>query len=237
MKDNILLNLVYPKNITCAICSNDIFDDADNGICPNCRKSLPQILGQVCFRCGNPIHSIDRYCDMCKKPKPYLMARACFEYSGKIVTLIHNLKFHNAKYLSEIFAKNLCELYKREKYNCDIIVAVPMTKKSVKYRGYNQAELLAIELGKLLNLSVDVTHLVKIKETKQQVGLDFVERRNNLQNAFFVTDKTFFCGKNVLIVDDVFTTGATIESCSIALNKAGAKGVFALTCAHTREKH
>lgn len=233
MKSNIIFDLIYPKHITCNICSKDIFDDNANGICADCRKTLPKIIGQVCFRCGVPIYSIDRYCDMCKKSKPYEEARSCYKYRDKIVTLIHNFKFHNAKHLAEDFAKDLCELYKKEKYNCDIIVPVPMTQSRLNLRGYNQSGLLANELGKLLNLPVDEQNLLKVKDTKSQVGLDFSERKNNLTDAFKTKDKKFFKGKKVLIVDDIFTTGATIECCAKALKKGLASQVFAITIAHT----
>ncbi len=233
MKNNIILDLLYPKHITCNVCSKDIFEEDGNGICSECQKTLPKIVGQVCFRCGTPIHSIDRYCDLCKKAKPYEMARSCYEYRGKIVTLIHNLKFHNAQYLAEDFAKDLCELYKNKKYDCDIIVPVPMTAQRLKSRGYNQAGLLANELAKLINLSIDENNLLKIKDTKSQVGLDFRERKDNLIDAFKTKDRKFFKGKKVLIVDDIFTTGATIECCARALKKGGASQVFAITIAHT----
>lgn len=233
MKNNIILDLLYPKHITCNICSNDIFEKENNGICSECQKTLPKIVGQVCFRCGIPIHSIDRYCDLCKKSKPYEMARSCYEYKDNIVTLIHNFKFHNARYLAEDFAKDLCNLYKEKKYDCDIIVPVPMTESRLKSRGYNQAGLLANELAKLLNLPVDEQNLLKVKDTKSQVGLDFSERKNNLLDAFKTKDKKFFKGKKVLIVDDIFTTGATIECCAKALKKGLASEVFAITIAHT----
>lgn len=233
MKNNIIFDLLFPKHITCNVCSKDIFEEGSNGICSECQKTLPKIVGQVCFKCGIPIHSIDRYCDFCKKSKPYEMARSCYEYKGKIVTLIHNLKFNNAQYLAEDFSKDLCKLYKTEKYSCDIVIPVPMTQARLKSRGYNQAGLLANGLSKLINLPYDENNLLKIKDTKSQVGLDFSERKNNLIDAFKTKDKKFFKGKKVLLVDDIFTTGATIECCARALKKGGASQVFAITVAHT----
>ncbi len=161
------------------------------------------------------------------------MARSCYEYKGKIVTLIHNLKFNNAQYLAEDFSKDLCKLYKTEKYSCDIVIPVPMTQARLKSRGYNQAGLLANGLSKLINLPYDENNLLKIKDTKSQVGLDFSERKNNLIDAFKTKDKKFFKGKRVLLVDDIFTTGATIECCARALKKGGASQVFVITVAHT----
>ncbi len=236
MKENIIYDLLYPQNITCICCNEDVFSDDKRCICPKCDKTLPKIEGKICFRCGQIVKTIDKYCDMCKKPKPYYMARACFEYTGKIIALIRNLKFHNAQYLAENLAACLFETYKKEKFKCDIIVPVPMREERLKKRGYNQAGLLAYHLGKMLNVPVEEKHLYKARETLNQVGLDYKTRRNNLTDAFKTTDKTFFKGKDVLIVDDVFTTGATIESCASALKKGKARKIYAITVAHTKPK-
>lgn len=233
MQRNILVELLYPKDITCICCGEDYFANDKKCICPNCLGKIQKIEGKICSRCGQMINTVDKYCDMCKKPKLYEKARACFVYKDKIIAVIRNLKFHNCKYLAENIAMWLFELYQKENFNCDIIVPVPMTDIRLKKRGYNHTIAIARQLGKLLNIPVDEQNLCKIKETKTQVGLGYKLRKENLQGSFKTKDRTFFKGKNVLIVDDVFTTGATIECCSLALKKGRAKSVFALTFAHT----
>lgn len=233
MKNNILLDLLYPKNITCICCGEDYFVSDEKCICPICLTKIHKIEGKICLRCGQEINTIDKYCDLCKQPKPYDVARACFVYEDKIVAIIRNLKFHNRKYLAKNIAYWLFELYKKENFDCDIIVPVPMTNERLKKRGYNHSTLIAKHLGELLNIPVDEQNLCKIKETKTQVGLGYKLRRKNLQGSFKTKDRTFFKDKKVLIIDDVFTTGATIECCATALKKGKAKSVFALTFAHT----
>lgn len=229
-----LLDLMFPNGITCIFCSEDIFSDDEHETCPRCEVKLPRIEGDICKKCGIPIYSMASHCNRCiSKAGRYKKARACFLYKEEVAVAIKNLKFENAKFLAKPLAKYLADLYKKEEFECDVIVPVPMHNDALKQRGYNQAELLAINLGKYLDIPVMLDNLQKIKNTKTQVTLDFKQRQDNLKDAFKVKDKSALCGKTVLVIDDVFTTGATIDNCTLALKKAKVKNVFALTIAHT----
>lgn len=133
-----------------------------------------------------------------------------------------------APYLKNVYIENF--------FAPDIITFVPMSIKAEEKRGYNQSELLADALAKLLSLEAYCT-LEKVKDTARQAELDFEERSKNLKGAFKVTDKKFVKGKHVLVVDDVLTTGATSHEVASALKTAGAKSVYLLTVASvSREK-
>ena len=142
------------------------------------------------------------------------------------------LKFGNKKYISAELAKMMTDTFIEEEMCADVVTFVPMTAKEIKERGYNQSELLAEEVAKRLNLPITST-VLKIKETDKQKRLTAKERRENLKGVFAVADKTAIKGKRILLVDDVITTGATVNECSAVLKKAGATKVSSLTACIT----
>ena len=232
-----ILNIVYPERLTCVFCGNEIFDENKKSTCVDCQKSLPLISGKICNKCGQPLKNMSNYCEMCIGGKHiYTKSRSAFVYEGKVSGAILNFKFHNAKYYCKPFAHYLAQLYQDYKYDCDVVIPVPIHSSRLKERGYNQSELIAKHFCKILSLPLDTTSLVKIKKTKNQAELDFKQRQTNLDGAFKVTDKNQIKGKKVLIVDDVYTTGATIDCCATELFKSGAKQVLALTVAHAVTK-
>ena len=234
---NKVLDVIYPKNLTCVFCGDEIFDENPYCTCKNCAKILPKITGKICEKCGEPLENMASFCENCKGGKHYYTkSRSVFVYQDYVSGGILNFKFHNGKYYSKPFAKYLADLYKEHKYNCDLIIPVPIHVTRLKERGYNQSELLAKDLGEIINLPVDSESLVKIKKTKNQAELDFKQRHTNLEKAFKVTNKKQIKDKNILLIDDVYTTGSTIDECTKELTKAGAKSVYALTVAHAVTK-
>ena len=230
---NKILDLLYPNDIACMFCDEDIFDGDKHLTCSSCKQKLPFLQEKVCKRCGTSINSMANYCDRCQTlSHVFEKARAVFEYKDQVVKVLRNLKFHNAKYFAKPLAVYLADLYKKE-FDCDIIVPVPMYKDNYKKRGYNQAELLATNLADLVKVEINTTNLIKVIKTKSQVELDYKQRQQNLKNVFNVVDKSLFANKNILIVDDLFTTGATVDNCAKALLKAGAAKVCVITVAHT----
>lgn len=230
IKEN-LLNILYPQNFTCVLCGEEIFDDSY--LCNECKNNLPVIDGDICLKCGEPIKSQAKYCNRCKNKSLALDKIRCpFIYKDKIATAIKNLKFNNHKYLIKVLALFLKETYIKENFDADIITYVPMCERKLKERGFNQAQLLATELGKLLNIEVS-DNLIKIKETKRQVDLDYKNRQENLIGAFKIINKKDFKNKKVLIVDDIFTTGATLNCCAECIKKAKPNKIYALCVAHT----
>ncbi|MGN1299441.1 MAG: ComF family protein [Candidatus Scatovivens sp.] len=155
-----------------------------------------------------------------------------FKYSN-IRNLILRYKFGNQSYLYNTFSsiilknKNLCRKLKFY----DIIIPVPMFNKKKKRRGYNQTELISKKLSKFLGILVSTNTLIKIKNTKTQSTLKEKSRYENVKNAFCIINDKLIKNKNVILFDDIITTGATIEECSIVLKEHGAKNIIVLAIA------
>ena len=207
--------------------------DSRYSMCDSCHKSLPFITDKVCKKCGEPIKSLAEYCVRCKNhiDKGFDIARSAFLYDGEIRKLIINLKFNGKKYLAEYLSWFLYDTYVLNGFDCNLVVPVPMHKNSLKRRGYNQQELLCGSFAQN-GIEVDTTSVVKTVDTKTQVGLDFKQRQTNLNGAFKVANKQKLKGKRVLIVDDIYTTGATAGEVANAVKKAGANSVCVLTLCH-----
>jgi ComF family protein len=199
-------------------------------------QNLPFHMGRICYSCGDTVFGSGSYCLHCKDhEKPYEFARAPFTYEKAIKTLIYQLKYSKGKYLAPYLSLFLVDEFVKQNWNVDVIIPVPLFIGREKKRGFNQAALLSSQFEKLLSLPIDKESLIRVKNTPTQTKLTKVERKNNLTKAFVVTNKLNMKNKSILLIDDVFTTGATIEECSIVLKKAGAKNVYAITLAHVKQ--
>ncbi len=231
-------NMFFPARIKCIICGDDLPEVREIEICDRCKCKLNYISeNECCACCGAPVVGEAKYCFNCKdNDREFDLGRSVFVYEGEVEKLIAGLKFSNKPYISRTLGRCLGELYKELNWQVDVVVPVPMTAARRKERGYNQAELLAEEFCESTKLPINTEVLVKIKDTEEQKELSMRERQKNIQNAFKVTDKYFVKNHNVLIIDDVMTTGATASACAAALKKAHANRVFVLTIAHGRPK-
>jgi len=235
---NNLLDELYPENLSCFCCDEEL--NANTYLCKNCLDDLKPIK-YFCKRCGEKVNSFDNFCLICKtKQYNFDKCIACFEYDGVAKKLIYKLKYGGAKYVSKAFSKNLLEKFLEAKFeNIDLLTCAPLNKTRLKQRGYNQAEVLAkdfaLEANKNnINFDCDFNLITRIKNTPTQTHLTRKERSENLKEAFKINcDKNFLKGKNILVVDDIFTTGATMDEIAKVLKKSGAKAVFGLTVCHT----
>lgn len=231
---SILINSLYPQNIKCVACFAELSQNSHYIMCEKCLLSLPKNSGKSCNKCGEPIKTDANFCLRCKGEKPVF--NRCFSpllYESPVNFLIKEFKYGNKKYLSKTLGAFLVESYIINNLNCDVVVPVPLHLKRQKNRGFNQAELLANELNKKLGLQVISNNLVRVKNTITQTNLSKVQRQQNVSKAFNITDKSFFKNKVVLVIDDVYTTGSTLNECAKELFKSGAKKVYCLTIAHT----
>lgn len=155
-----------------------------------------------------------------------------FQYEGEIRNLILNYKFKEKNYkyraLVKFIEKNQKISDKMKKY--DIIMPVPISKTRKKQRGYNQSDLLASELSRMLKVEYSIANLVKIKENKVQSLLNKEERIKNVENVYYINNTEKVKNKKILLIDDIYTTGSTVNECSKILKQAGANkiGVFAI---------
>jgi ComF family protein len=216
--------------LTCELCKKEIFND--NFFCDDCYEKLAFNNNNICDHCGRKTNQSYNYCIECKAyPTAYEKARSVFCYENDIVKLISGFKNNNKRYLAENFSDFFLPLYYKYFFRTDLIAFVPMQNVDEKVRGYNQSELLAIKLAVKVNKMVLYGVIEKVKPTKNQKNLNRNERLNNLKGAFSIKKCKEIAGKNILLIDDILTTGATAHTISEKLLKAGAKCVNVLTIA------
>ena len=218
----------------CVNCNKEVFEE--EYFCEKCKSELSFNGENICFHCGRRLNQKQDYCTTCKGRLINIdMTRSVYNYAMPISALIKKMKYNNGRYLAKAFAKDLASLYQSLDIKVDLVVFVPATKNSIKKRGYNQAELLAREFCVLTDLQIEDC-LKKVKETDRQATLDRKDRIKNLKDAFKVVNKGQVKDKNVLIIDDVSTTGSTGESIAKQLKKANAKKVYLLSIASVPPK-
>ena len=161
-----------------------------------------------------------------------IRAAAYFE-DNPIRSAIHDLKYHNHRAVVTILSEILADTYQRYNFCADVIVPVPLHHSRLKERGYNQSELLAKQLGKLLSLPVNNTTLQRIRRTESQVKLGAKERHKNVADAFVCSNKQLV-NQKILLIDDVCTTGSTLDACAAALKQGGVISVWGLILAKAR---
>lgn len=219
-----LLDLVFPPK--CKICGIRCIGP----ICDNCLGIFPRIDGGVCDRCGKPCQRNVSECRECAGKKfHFSRARSGGIYSGALKEAIHQLKFKNGKAIAPYLARFVSNRLSDFIVDADMITFVPLTRYKEAKRGYNQSRLIAEELSKLHSKPL-YTGLVKVKEVPEQNKLGLSDRSSNVRGAFKV--KLPPSGKIVLI-DDVYTTGSTVNECALVLKKNGASEVLVLTIART----
>lgn len=228
------LALLYPPH--CFGCERPIEDG--HYLCESCFEKIERVAPPFCQLCGSPLASkeID-LCEDCAHKKRYFdLARSFGLYypgeEGVLERMIKAFKYNGERALAKEFARYLAQAAEDMREKFELITFVPQTRKKQRERGFNQAQLIAQRLGKLLQKET-VQALLKIKETRPQVELRGEERLQNLKNAFLANEPS--CD-NILLIDDVFTTGTTVNECSRALKEAGYKRVFVLTVARTKHK-
>jgi len=220
--------LLFPRRIKCAVCGKDT---PDGRLCEGCRAEHALYSAHRCKRCDRAIFGEGDYCLLCKD-NDYSFERvlSAFDFKENIAGLVHSFKFGNKRYLSSFFAAEMADRYRELGIKADCLVAVPMTEKAIKKRGYNQASLLATEISNRIGVPLS-ENLVKLRDTEEQAQLGYNERQKNLDRVFAVPDKREFSGKRVVLIDDVYTTGATANECSRVMLKAGALEVYVLVAA------
>ncbi len=221
---------LYPMDCTCDVCGEELVADTRYRLCSHCIETLPFVKGHKCLCCGMPLKDEAGYCNRCQYERGVFdKNRSPLAYDGDTKRMIYALKFGKKKYMAQTLGALMADTYLNENMEADIIVFVPMTSAEEKKRGFNQSELLAHEVGQRLDIPV-LPALVKIKETKAQKELLGKERARNLEGAFACVFEQVK-NRKILLIDDIFTTGATANECSKVLLKAGARRVSVLTSA------
>lgn len=209
-------------------------------ICDQCIKKINFINGKCCYLCGfELIHDqalSNNICAKCiDKPPIFSAARSVFLYNENSKYIIHGFKFKDAIYAHQLFGRWMIDYGEEIISMIDVIVPVPLHRFRLFCRGYNQASLLANFIAKDLNINIDYCALRRVKNTSFQSQLTTYKKRiANVKNAFVINNLNFILNKNVLLVDDVLTTGATALACADVLMKNGANSVKVLTLARAK---
>lgn len=231
---NLALDLLYPENFKCIFCGTDIPNFEAKPYCKECEsKSLFNDGKNRCKYCDTPLFDESKICENCKRHHPVYSKAVCpLLYKDDVRSAILKFKDDNAKYLAEPFAKLICQRLQQENFSIDVIIPVPSHKKTIRRRGYNQSQVLAEEIGKILNLPVECELIEKVELTKAQKTLDYNQRQSNLFKSFKAQNLGSLKSKNVLIVDDILTTGATVNAIARLIKKQ-ANNIYVACIART----
>ena len=230
-----LLHFFFPK--TCFACGCDLARRAEHSLCPRCLGGLKEPGPHICRRCGAVLKSGGAHCYACRgsKASKYKCAliRSAFVFNNSSRAWVHALKYGGADYLGKEMGKEMARRFCRypEMAQAEVIMPVPLFSKKYRERGYNQSELLAQSLAEVLLIPLDKTSLKRTRNTVSQTTLGRKGRLENMTGAFVCRNPKSVYRKTVLLIDDVATTGATLEGCAQALKRAGAKKVLAYTFA------
>lgn len=204
--------------------------------CPDCQQRVPRIRNPFCEKCGIPIKG-GNICDKCRSHPPmYQMMRSWAVFDSPVQNALHTMKYRRNIGLGESIASQMVEFFRALQWPVDVLVPVPLGKNRLKERGYNQVALVARPLAYEIGLEYNPQALWKARQTRSQVGLTISQRRENVQNAY-QADAKVLKRKSVILMDDVATTGSTIQACTDALLSAGAREVYAITIARALSHH
>ena len=237
-----VVSVFFPAG--CRICEQLLTRASRVPICGECLASFVPLGKNVCETCGRSMSSADstgaegRLCPICRMPpgqeeRTYAFdrARSYAAYDGALVRAILLLKYERMEPLGAWFAERLLEVVKEEALETDVVVPVPLHRDRERERGYNQADLLARPLARRLGLPHRAVLLVRTRPRPDKYVLSMEERWESVRGAFATRPGSQVDNLRVLLVDDVMTTGATLDACARTLLKAGAKSVIGLTVA------
>ena len=227
---NKLSYAVYPRR--CSLCGRVVALDED--FCEECLKA-EMIKGELCKRCGNPKKKCS--CTNINKMPEYKAIIAPYYYEKSIAAGANRFKDSGFPELSKAMGEKLSEQIEKYygKIDFDCITFVPLTNKKLNKRGYNQAQLLCEEVSEHINIP-SAQLLSKIRNTRQQKRIGASQRKVNLRGAFDLAEGADVDDKTILLIDDIKTTGSTLNECAFVLNAYGAKAVYAATFCMTKTR-
>ena len=245
----LLMDSFFPDRYNCICCNRELWSEHRLGTCPDCLSRLSFVRYPYCLKCGKPIQAPtpdplepevaeeDRfgvYCSLCKKePRHFDRVLSALAYQGEATRLVHKIKYASAAYLAPYMAAYMVDRYLQDPIEVDYVTAVPLHKSRQRARGYNQSALIATAFSQKLHIPY-VQSVLKCKKTPPQTRLGREERKLNLKGAF-TADRDQVRGKRILVIDDVLTTGQTMDEVAHTLKKAGAVHVYGLTFASVVE--
>lgn len=233
-----LLYAVLP--VDCAGCGTGLSDDPVPFFCRSCWGKITPLRGPSCLRCGRPfaspvarLYSPGHLCGACRKRRPsFTNARSLFSYVPPLQDAIRLLKYHRKVALAGALGDLMTRAFETPP-EVDLLMPVPLHPTRLREREFNQALLLADRVNQRLRLPLSYDNLVRLRQRPSQTELTRAARLNNLRRTFSVLRPEEIAKKKILLIDDVMTTGTTVNECAKALRKAGASDVYVCTLART----
>lgn len=242
-----LFTALFPAD--CRLCGTPLINISRLPVCPECLSAIRPVGGGRCFICGERLispHIVsgegEPRCGLCRRLEPpFARASAYGSYAGGLRELIHLLKYERVQSAAAVLGRMLKEavdpLRPAIADSPIVVTPVPLFATKLRQRGFNQSELIARSAVRLMpeesRLKLDARILQRCRDTRSQIGLSRQQRIENVRGAFVIVKPEAIANRNVLLVDDVFTTGTTISECARVLRRAGAVKVFVATVART----
>lgn len=221
----LVLDLLLPP--CCVVCGK-----VGTWLCEVCAVQIPLGIRPICQRCGGA-WSKGGLCLRCQTtPLSVAPVRSALLFEGVVRDAIHALKYRGADHIAELLAVKMADAWQYYNMMGDVLIPVPLHPEREAQRGYNQATLLARALAPQISVPLAEDLLFRVRPTRSQTHLDRVARWENVADAFACPDSVDLSGLSVILIDDVATTGATLDACAAALLTRGVRQVGALTLAH-----
>lgn len=222
--------LLFP--LRCPMCDEPVHPFGEK-ICPECLGRRKLLVGAYCMKCGKKLSDDKELCGDCRKTKHnFVRGRALYEYDSAAVS-IYRFKYSGRQEYGDFFGEEMARFLGDfiRGVNPDALVPIPLHRSRERQRGYNQAAVLAKALGEQMNIPVQEKYLLRVKKTTPLKQLNPKERQNNLKKAFIISQNDVKLRK-VILVDDIYTTGSTIDEAAGTLMNNGVEEVYfvALAC-------
>jgi len=225
--------VLFADEFECLNCGAERINNEHFYLCKDCFEDI-DFIENACEKCGDKVGSFDLLCNNCKEHSHSFTKAICVaKYEGVACNLVRKLKYDDCKFLAKTLGLFMAEKLKKSGLkDIDFVVPVPLNKKRVFERGFNQSQLIAEVVAKECGLKLNLQMVKRVKNTPTQTSLSSKERQQNVRNAFELLDKSSVKNANILLIDDIMTTGATLDELSKLFKKHKAKNVFALTFCH-----
>ncbi|MBR0164570.1 MAG: ComF family protein [Lachnospiraceae bacterium] len=225
-----VMHMLYPRR--CPVC-DDAVSPAGADVCRDCRGVFPALPEETCAKCGKPLSARQKdegYCGDCLRiDHAFDRGFSLFSYRD-VAPSVYRFKYKGRQEYASYYAGRFVKRNKRAlgRLSLDALIPVPLAKKKLQKRGYNQAEVFARALSGHLRVPVMNDIITRVRDTKPQKELDYYGRRNNLKNAF-IMKKNDVSLKSVALVDDIYTTGSTADEIASLLKQSGVRFVYVFT--------
>lgn len=223
---DVLERIFFPN--VCPVCEKVV--RPQERICKNCVRKLSIVQEPKCVKCGKQLNTDEKlFCHDCEGGIHFFDKGVCiFRYTDELRKTLYGFKYNNKRCYRELFGYIGAGKYKKllKEWKIERIIPVPMYRKKKQKRGYNQAEEFGKALEEYAGIKMDCSCVVRVKDTRPQKGLSKEERYRNLRKAFAVDMERVRGITSVLLVDDIYTTGSTLDGCAEVLKKAGVKKVY-----------